>query len=561
MGMRPYGGIWVCSAGEGKYVQIVSFLFTFCGEVDFFVSSLYNEIQEVETVRGTKKRRSSNSITRIVFVALSILIQIGWMLLVVLELNTYHTWISFGTSLLSSIVVLQLYSRNTTAAMKMPWIMLILIFPVMGLTFYLMVELCGDLGSTGKRLKKARREMQPCLYQKEQVLEELQQEDPAVANQCRYLWRCTGSPAYQNTAVQYFPEGKLALEAMKEALEEAQSFIFMEYFIVEDGSAFDELREILVHKAKEGVEVRLLYDDFGSIGYVNTKFARKLNQEGICCRIFNPALPIVNLFMNHRDHRKITVIDGKVGFTGGFNLADEYFDRAHPYGQWKDNGIRLEGEAVRSLTATFLELWHVTTREKEDFGKYLNITHSVPGDCVAVPYGDDPLGPERTAENVYLNLVNQSNHTLWFMTPYLIISDEMIRALGLAAKRDVDVRIITPGVPDKKTVYQVTRSYFAGLARQGVKIYTYTPGFCHGKMCVSDGKTASIGTSNLDYRSLYHHFENNVLLCGGQAVSDMVKDFEETFSQCEDVTEQYRTGRGAMLRLGQYLLRLVAPLL
>ena len=511
-------------------------------------------------MKGTKKRRS-NSIVRIGLVGISVLIQIGWLLLTILELNTYHTWIALGTGIFSALVVLKLYSHNTTSAMKMPWVMLILVFPVMGLSLYLMVGILGDSAGTGKRLRRARREMRPWLPQREQVLEELQKEDPASANQFRYLWRCNGSPAYTGTDVVYYPEGKLALEGMKRALEQAESFIFMEYFIVEDGSAFREIQEILVRKAKEGVEVRLLYDDFGSIGYVNMKFARRLNEQGIQCRIFNPAVPVVNLFMNHRDHRKITVIDGKVGFTGGYNLAEEYFDRSHPYGKWKDTGIRLEGEAVRSLTATFLELWQVTTRENPDYGRYLNTSHSVPGSGMVQPYGDDPTGQERAAENVYLNLAAQAKHTLWFMTPYLILSDEMTRALGLAAKRGVDVRIIIPGIPDKKTVYQVSRSYFAGLASQGVKLYAYTPGFCHGKMCVCDGIIASIGTSNLDFRSLYHHFENNVLLYGTEAVSGMVQDFEETFAQCEEITESYRAGRGAVLLAWQCLLRLFSPLM
>ena len=307
--------------------------------------------------------------------------------------------------------------------------------------------------------------------------------------------------------------------------------------------------------------MRLMYDDIGSIGYVNLQYARGLNEDGIHCQVFNPALPIMNLFLNHRDHRKITVIDGKVGFTGGYNLADEYFDRAHPYGKWKDTGLRLEGEAVRSLTAQFLEMWSVQSKEREDYGKYLNILYSVPAEGYVLPYTDNPLGKERAAENVYLNLISQANESLYFITPYLIITDELTRGLQLAAKRGVDVRIITPGIPDKKTVYAVTRSYYAGLVSHGVRIFEYTPGFCHAKQCICDGKIVSIGTSNLDYRSLYHHFENDVLLCGCQAVKDIAADFEAMFPQCEEVTEKYRSGRGAMLRTWQCILRLLAPLL
>ena len=509
-------------------------------------------------MKHTAKRRTGNSIVRIALVGVSVLIQALWMLLTMLKLNEYYAWISLATGVLSALVVLKLHSRNTTAAMKMPWIMLILIFPVMGLSLYLMVEILGDSGGMGKRLRKIRKEMAASVQTEHTAALRL---DPDTANQFRYLENCGCGGPWNETDVRYFPEGKRALEAMKEDLKQARSFIFMEYFIVEDGSAFRELREILAQKADEGVEVRLMYDDFGSIGYVNLEFARQLNAQGIQCRIFNPAVPVVNLFMNHRDHRKITVIDGKVAYTGGYNLADEYFDRTHPYGHWKDTGIRLEGTAVGGLTATFLELWTATTRQEEEFGKYLNIRHRVPGDCVVLPFGDDPMGPERIAENVYLNLAARAKHTLWFMSPYLILSEEMIRAFGLAAKRGVDVRIIVPGIPDKKTVYQVTRSYFPGLAGQGVRIFTYTPGFCHGKMGICDGEMACIGTSNLDFRSLYHHFENNVLLYGGSAVAEIQTDFEGTFLQCREVTERYSTGKGAFLMLWQCLLRLFAPLM
>lgn len=508
----------------------------------------------------TEKKPSGNSIARIIFVALSLLFQIGWILLRVISLNQYSEVISVLTALLSFVVVLKLYSKHTNAAMKMPWIMLIMAFPVMGLSMYLLFEMLGDPG-IGKRLKAVRREMRAELPQNAETFTRLERQDISAANQSRYLLHSADCPVYENTHVDYYAEAADAFEAMKTELEKAEKFIFMEYFIVEDGSSFRELEEILLRKVKQGVEVRLLYDDIGSVGYVNMRFAKRLNDAGIRCMPFNPALPFLNLFMNHRDHRKITVIDGKVGFTGGYNLADEYFGRAHPYGHWKDTGLRLEGEAVRSLTAIFLELWRVQSREKEDFGNYLNILHSVPGEGFVQPYADNPLGEERAAEDVYLNLISQANESLYFITPYLIITDELSRALRLAAKRGVDVRIITPGVPDKKTVYAVTRSYYAGLTSQGVRIYEYSPGFCHAKQCICDRKIASIGTSNLDYRSLYHHFENNVLLYGCEAVKDIAADFETLFPQCEEVTDKYRSGRGAMLRIWQYILRLFAPLL
>ena len=413
-----------------------------------------------------------------------------------------------------------------------------------------------------RRLRQIRQQMRLKKIQSaKEAFSHLEEENPSVASQSRYLWHTGGYPVYGNTQVNYYPEASEAFADMKRDLEQAEHFIFMEYFIVQNGTSFQELEDILIRKAGEGVEIRLLYDDFGSITKVGKAFAKRLQSKGIRCIPFNPATPILNLFMNHRDHRKITVIDGKVGFTGGFNLADEYFDRVRPYGKWKDTGLRLEGEAVRSLTSIFLELWYLQTMAREPEERYLSIVHSVAGEGFVQPFADNPLDEERIAEDVYLNLINLAQKSLYIITPYLIITDEMVHALGFAAKRGVDVRIITPGIPDKKTVYAVTRSYYAGLARQGVRIFEYTPGFCHAKQCICDGKIVSIGTSNLDYRSLYHHFENNVLLYGCDAVAAIAEDFETLFPQCCEVTEKYADSRGGMLRTWQYILRLFAPLM
>ena len=508
-----------------------------------------------------RKEKTENGILRLVFVAVALVVQVIWILVRIQYLNAYSDRIAAITRLLTILVVLKLNSKHTNAAMKMPWIMLIMAVPVMGLSMYLLFELLGDPG-VGKRLRAVRAYLQRNDCEAvEQNLALQEQRDPEAVSHFRYLWNAGGYAPYSNTQVRYYAEAKAAFRDMKAELEKAERFIFMEYFIVENGASFRELEEILSRKAREGVEVRLLYDDFGSVAKIGRKFAKNLQEKGIQCYPFNPASPVLNLFMNHRDHRKITVIDGKVGFTGGYNLSDEYFDLVRPYGKWKDTGVRLEGEAVRSLTSIFLELWYLQTNRKEPSEAYLNVCHRVPAEGFVQPFADNPLEKERIAENVYMNLIHRANRSLYLMTPYLIITDEMVHALGLAAKRGVDVRLITPGIPDKKTVYAVTRSYYAGLARQGVRIFEYSPGFCHAKQCICDGKLASIGTSNLDYRSLYHHFENNVLLYGCEAVDAIAKDFENLFPQCREVTERYATGRGGMLRTWQYILRLFAPMM
>lgn len=513
-------------------------------------------------MQSERKMHFGNSILRAAFVAISLLLQVGWILLTILVLNESVPWIEWVTRILSVIVVLQLNSKHMNSAYKIPWIMLIMAMPVMGLSLYLLIGIFGDLGSIKKRLKSIREKTRPMLPENPDALQNLLQQELPAAGMGQYLQNQISAPVYQNTAVTYYGEARDAFEKLKEDLNKAESFIFMEYFIVSGDSSFQELADILIRKARQGVDVRFMYDDVGSVGYVNLMFAKKLSDAGIHCMVFNPVLPVLNMFMNHRDHRKITVIDGKVGFTGGYNLSDEYFGRKITYGRWKDTGIRLEGEAVRSLTAAFLEIWNACTRKEEDVEPFLSVHHSVPGtEGYVQPYEDNPLGKERAAENVYLNLIYAAKKTLYVTTPYLIITDEVTNALGLAAKRGVDVRIITPGVPDKKIIYAVTRSYYAGLASQGVRIFEYTPGFVHAKQMICDGKTANIGTSNLDYRSLYLHFENDVLLYGGSAVEQMSADFEALFPQCEEVTEKYRSGRSKALRTGQYILRLFAPLL
>ena len=513
-------------------------------------------------MKFTPKPRLGNAILRMFLVAISILFQIGWILVTVLYLNESYPWIEAITRLLSLAAILQLNSKPTAAAYKIPWIMLIMAAPVMGLSLYLLKDVFSDLGSMKKRLKTSRQKTRPCLLQEDSAAHSLENTGLPASSVSPYLYQQIHCPVYQDTAVWYYSEACDAFRSMKADLEQAQSFIFMEYFIVSGESSFQEIAEILIRKIQSGVDVRFMYDDVGSVGSANMLFAKRLIDAGIQCAVFNPALPVLNLFMNHRDHRKITVIDGKVGYTGGYNLSDEYFGRKITHGRWKDTGIRMEGMAVKSLTAAFLELWSACTRTTENPAPFLAIQHRIPNQSGYVqPYEDDPTLPHRVAESVYLNLIYSAKKSLYVITPYLIITDEMMNALGLAAKRGVDVRIITPGIPDKKAVYAITRSYYAGLAAQGVRIFEYTPGFCHAKQMLCDGITASIGTSNLDYRSLYLHFENNVLLYGGEAVTQIQKDFEALFPQCEEVTEKYQTGRSAALRLGQYILRLFAPLL
>lgn len=519
------------------------------------------------TLEGKKK--TQNGVKRLAFTVLSILLEVVFLIGIFKGLNEYAVFIDNLTRIFAVILVLKIYGRNETSSMKTPWIILILTFPILGVALYFMIGLNGGTWKMRMRYKKIDEKLLPLLPENKEVLQRLNASDPKAGNVSNYIERNACYPVYQNTDVIYFDEAVKGLEAQLADLAKAEQFIFMEYHAIEDEYAWSRIQTVLEERVKAGVEVRVFYDDMGSIGFVNLSFARKLEAKGIACRVFNPLLPGLNMFLNNRDHRKITVVDGKVGYTGGYNLANEYFNYTHPYGEWKDTGIRLEGDAVASLTAAFLEMWEASGKTPADVDvldieaqkKYL-VQHPYQAKQTGYiqPYADCPLDGIQVGEDVYISIVNKADRYCWFMTPYLIITDEMTHALSLAARRGVDVRIITPGIPDKKVVFAITRSYYSGLARQGVRIYEYTPGFCHAKQCLCDGKIASIGSSNFDYRSLYHHFENDVLLYGCDAIGDMARDFDALFSQCSEVTQRYSTGSGAILRMWQCILRLFAPL-
>lgn len=512
-------------------------------------------------MRTEAKAAVKNSIGRLMFAALGFVIQVVWIIMLCLKLNDYSTAISLGSSVLALCVAFYIYGKDMNAGFKLPWIIVILAFPVLGLCLYFLFGRPGATKHMRQHFEKIDADLEGTLVQDENVLKNLEETDFAVANQARYLWKCAGYPAWQNTDVEFHKTAEEGLEAQKRELRKAKKFIFMEYHAIEESSAFLELKEILVQKAKEGVEVRVFYDDVGSFVFINKDFIKRMEAVGIQCRVFNPMHPFLNIFMNNRDHRKITVIDGKVGFTGGYNLAEEYFNRTDPYGYWKDTGIMLTGDAVRNLTVMFLEMWNAVRKTDMDYDKYLpKVEYIAKEQGFVQPYADSPLDHETTGENVYMNLIKNAKHEIFFTTPYLIITDEMSRELRMAARRGVDVRIVTPGIPDKKMVYQMTRSYYSELARNGVRIYEYTPGFIHAKQCVCDGESATVGTINMDYRSLYLHFENGVLMYHYDAVAEIRKDFEDIFAASTEVTEKYNGRKSVLARMGRGVLRLFSPL-
>lgn len=531
-----------------------------------YTGTTEHEKKKAARSRVEKKTARRNGIARLLFTLIAIALEISLIVVFFVVLNGRLSWVSMCTRVLGFVIVLIIYAQHKTASMKMPWIILILLMPVLGIIMYLLIGLNGSTRRMRRRFDEIDEKLFKLLPAQPETEHALTLYDKPLSNLSSYLENYSHYPLYRNTDITYYSDAAEALEAQKAAMRNARHFIFFEYHAIEERESWEEIEEILEQKVKENVEVRVFYDDMGSISFLSSDFRKRMNEKGINCRVFNPFMPGLNAFLNNRDHRKITVIDNRIAFTGGYNIANEYFNITHPYGHWKDTGIMLEGDAVRSFTVMFLEMWNAVKAndiDDSDYEKYLPEPDytAKESDGFAQPYGDNPIDNENVGENVYISLAERAENYVWYMTPYLIITDEMIHALSLAAKRGVDVRIVTPGIPDKKMVYSVTRSYYNSLVRNGVRIFEYTPGFCHAKLSVSDDKAGVCGTINLDYRSLYHHFEDGCLIIGKKAVTDIRDDIASAMAESREVTELYRTGRSRFLRLGQMFLRLFAELL
>lgn len=470
-------------------------------------------------------------------------------------------WIGAVLQIISILVVLYIIKNSRHLSSDMMWIILILLAPIPGAALWLFLQ--GNLFSsrTFRSLVKTTVDAKHYYKQDPEILTKAEQASPELRGQFRYIANDAGFPFYENTGFDYYGLGDEGYPIMLEELRKAESFIFLEYFIIEEGEMWNGILEILEEKAKQGVDVRVLYDDLGSFFTLSAFYADKLEEKGIHCVPFNRINPILGIIMNHRDHRKIMVIDGKTAFSGGVNLADEYINVKEKYGHWKDNIIRITGEAVWSYTVMFLTHWNALRPTDDDFTKFRRVPESAgEPDGFIAPYGETPLDTEITAQNIYMGILNQANDYCYIFTPYLIIDTEFINALILAAKHGVDVKLITPGIPDKKIVWQITRSYYRQLMEGGVKIYEYTPGFVHSKVFVSDDRIATVGTVNLDYRSLYLHFENGTYLVDSKKVTDVRDDILETLKSCHQMyPEEIKPHFFSELWLS--LLRVFAPLM
>lgn len=497
---------------------------------------------------------------RTFFYALAIIIQLAFLVLILSLAGTSSLWVFMLLEFLSFLMAVHVINSESNPSVKLAWIVPLLVFPLFGGVIYVLFGMKHPIRDRKFLYRNADELTSRYAADDTDVMNELEAVDPHAAGQCRYLSN-NGFPVFRHTKTSYYPLGDDNFPILLEKLEEAKKFIFMEYFIIEKGEMWGSILEILKRKASQGLDVRLIYDDVGCLFKLPDKYEKELESYGIKCLVFNKFRPFLSIIMNNRDHRKITVIDGNIGFTGGINLADEYINKASKFGHWKDTGVMIEGEAVRNLTLLFLNQWNVTHTEDIELEKFMPTEdcENTESDGFVQPYGDSPLDNEICAENVYLNIINNSKKYLYIFTPYLIIDNETVTALTLAAKRGVDVRIITPGIPDKKIVYQLTRSYYPVLIKHGVKIYEYTPGFVHAKSFVCDDEIATVGSINLDYRSLYLHFECGCFFYKSSIVKDVKEDFLKTLERSSPA-KQMSIRTGAFGKIWYALLRLFSPL-
>ena len=469
-----------------------------------------------------------------------------------------------GTALITASMVVYLLNIDMDNSVRITWLVVIAVLPVLGVPLFWYTK--ADIGHNAlkKRLMDLESQTRAQLPQPEGVEQALQADSPGAASLARYLrGRGGGFPVYSDTAVTYFNGGEAKFEELLRQLETAEQYIFLEYFIIDEGLMWGRILEVLARKAAQGVDVRVLYDGTCEFSTLPRDYPKRLEALGIRCKVFSPVTPFVSTHYNYRDHRKILVIDGRVGFTGGVNLADEYINHVEKYGRWKDAAVMLEGEGVRSMTALFLQMWSVL--QQPEFEQFLqpDIPAAAHAEGFVVPYGDCPLDGERVGEMVYIDLLNRAQKYVHIITPYLILDGELENALRFAAERGVDVHLILPGVPDKKFAYALAKTHYKALLSSGVKISEWVPGFTHAKLVVMDGVEAVVGTINLDYRSLYHHFENAVWMRRVNSIHNMEADFQATLSQSRKVepTRQSIWQGHTLLRLTGLLLKFIAPLM
>lgn len=508
------------------------------------------------------KKILSKVFSRNFIYAVLLIVQVAYLILGVTKIGEQFYFAYLFLIILDIILAVYIMNTDDDASYKLAWIVAISVFPLFAGLTYIFIKATQKLP---KNIIKAYHDHgREYLIQNNDILKMIEERCPDSLNLAKYVNDYGLYPVYRHTTAEYYPLGELQFEAMIEELNKAKRFIFMEFFIITDGYILDTISEILIRKAKEGVDVRLMYDGIGTGMLNSSEPMKKLEKNGVKCKAFNKFTPFLSSLQNNRDHRKIIVIDGHTAFNGGTNLADEYINRIERFGHWKDTAVMIKGEAVWNYTVMFLQLWEIGKKSVSDYEQFIpseaDFFHHQ-SDGFVQPFSDSPLDDELVGKLVYMELINNARKYVYITTPYLILDQEVMNALRFAAKKGVDVRIITPHIPDKWYVHVIAWNTYPDLIASGVKIYEYTPGFIHAKSCIADGQTAVIGTINLDYRSLYLHYESAAIFYGCSVINDIAEDFEETLKVSHQVTLEDCKERPLYKKMAGSILRMFAPLL
>ena len=498
--------------------------------------------------------------SRLFIVSVLILIQICVFILPLSLISALYIPLFLFFESLSFFIALKIVNRNNNPDFKIAWLIPVLCFPVGGALLYIMFGRSHLNKKNTRKLKDAVESSGNIISPNKELLDRITAENAHLFREASYIINNSRSNIYEYTDTEFLNPGILFFESLVHELKKAERFIFLEYFIIGEGEMWDQIFRILKEKAAAGVEVRLMYDDIGTINLLPLNFPDKMKSFGINTVVFNPYKPSLDRFMNYRDHRKFAIIDGKVAFTGGINIADEYINKKERFGFWEDSSVRLEGDAVRKVVVLYLEMWYFVTGEKQDYGKYA-IDHKGKSDGYVIPFSDEPLFRGLIHENAYINIINNAKKYVYICTPYLILDDVMESALIRAAKSGIDVKIITPHHPDKKYIFEMTQANYARLIDNGVNIYEFIPGFIHTKMIISDDTTAIVGTCNFDYRSFYLHFENGVWMYKCKAVSQACESFHKALSVSEQVPPDFEEQLSFSRTLVRSVLKVISPML
>ena len=524
------------------------------------MSDLDRKRAEQKLLQQSKRGLFHVIFSRTVIIMLLLLMNFFLLFSLLFELFEGVTLFFGGMVAVTGVMLIIILNTDDDPAFKLSWCIVVAVLPLLGIVLYTVVRL--DFGSRvhKKMLEKSVESSLPYIPDSSGVLQTIEQQDPGTAGIVRYLQQHGHAPTYANTEVLYFPLGEDKFEEMLRQMEKAERFIFLEYFIIVPGQMWGQILEVLSRKAKEGVEVRVLYDGMNAVTNLPYNYPKQLEKLGIKCKMFSPVRPFVSTHYNNRDHRKILVIDGHTAFTGGINLQDRYINQEEVYGHWKDTAVMVQGEAARGFTLMFLQMWNANEWE-QIYEPYLQPQPQISAPGYVIPYGEDPTRQERIAKNVYLSILNQAKKYVYIMTPYLILDSEMSGALQYAAKRGVDVRIVLPHIPDKRTAFALAKSHYRELIGAGVKIYEYTPGFVHAKVFLSDDTCGVVGSINLDYRSLYLHYECAAYLYQVSTLPDIKADFVDTMAKSEEITAADVKKQSLLTRIAAALLKVAAPLM